>query len=424
MHPSRRTRRGATLALTVACAILLATIGIAYVLMSMVMGGAKEFRHAVDAGTLAAARKALSFPYVQLNLSSPNGGDGIWCQAAFEAVADPGGKINLYNVNRVMAQALLVEMNYGAMVNEGTAGANFGEGGPYSWPYSPTNGAREHARQIKKAAFLVSEALGEQLQHPENHFPDTFRQVASANSLRMLGLSTTITPLYPWKFAFANRYEASNVFLEENQLPADSPLQAADIPRTKLKVAGKMRNFITGYIFFFTNTNMMGDPIADSAYFVPLRPLLKPNLVDEAEFVASQVPPIPSGIGGGPNPYAQFVNKLVPNAWSAGGTVTERLSSQTLAFKAYATAEATDKGVAAAITRGFIRIHASPDGQSIRLSDYIDDPALSAIKSRILQRIWEIDPDIPASALNTILGQMSFSPGTTDGYIFKDSSGG
>lgn len=92
MHACRRTRRGATLALTVACAILLATTGVAYVLMSMMMGGAREFRHAVDAGTLAAARKALSFPYVELNLSSPNDGDGVWCLA----VADPGNKINLY----------------------------------------------------------------------------------------------------------------------------------------------------------------------------------------------------------------------------------------------------------------------------------------------------------------------------------------
>lgn len=186
-------------------------------------------------------------------------------------------------------------------------------------PYKRGQGTCQADHQ--ESCFLASEALGEQLQHPENHFPDTSGQVALANSLRMLGLSTTITPVYPW----ANRYEASNVFLEDNQLPASSPLQAADIPRTKVT----SKKFHHGLHIFVTNTNMMGDPIEDSGYFVPLRLLLKPNLVDEADLVASQLRPIPSGPTGDSNPYAEFVNKLVPNAWSAGGMVTEQLSSQT-----------------------------------------------------------------------------------------------
>ena len=106
-----RRQRGATLGLVAACVFLVIIVGVGFYFLSKIIGGGREVANATDAGALNVAKQALRRGAVALNdLTIFN--QGIDLTAEFGGLSDPpnSGTIDLITFNRLVAQALLVEI--------------------------------------------------------------------------------------------------------------------------------------------------------------------------------------------------------------------------------------------------------------------------------------------------------------------------
>ena len=110
---SRRTRKGAVLALVIVTALVLAILGVGLIFFIMQLGGGQELQHATDAGNLNVAKQVLRRPGTAL-LS----GDEL---NIFGDTDDPDtSEVNLLTFNKVVAEAFLINANAQAL---GTANA-------------------------------------------------------------------------------------------------------------------------------------------------------------------------------------------------------------------------------------------------------------------------------------------------------------
>lgn len=166
-----RASQGSTLSLIVACTLLLAILGIGFIIITMIFGGHREAQHATDSGSLNISKRAILAPYVDPSglttdvgramaqtLSAPNGSN-----------INMGSGVNLLNFNRMVAQAMLVGLNADA---EGQGQSNAQVAFDYIEGSAGSVGA-----QLKT---LLSD-------NSDNNWAKTAYEEVQGNVLRMLG---------------------------------------------------------------------------------------------------------------------------------------------------------------------------------------------------------------------------------------------
>lgn len=395
-----RMERGQMLAVSAATCLLITLLGIAFFQICLLMGGAKEFRNSVDAGTLAVARYALGAPAVPVTSTSPfariasdttAGGSG----AAMNGVV---GSIVIQNVNMVVGEAWLVRANEYDMEQQGTSTGFV------------SNGSAQNAYQFNaQAATVVRQLLGELSCELNNTYPDfnsKFGLVAGANPLRMfLGGSLINTSSTPWKAAYLGAKQASNIWITSNQTTSELPqscLSAKAYPPTIRKtINGNDYNYIQGYVPDTLNTQYdLGAPLP----FVTLEPTIRPYLYDTSEFDSVSTPP--------PGLNPRSVDYLVPNGFSTTATAKVPISGQTLQFVSCGALAEMDSGFPCLIPDGIISIR-NNSSLPFQVSECVSNQSVFQL---ISQRALEITPD---STTDHLIAQLSGTiPPAHSQYIF------
>ncbi len=287
MVKQRKKSSGSAIALSAALALILVLLGVAFVFITMYMGGSKEVKSAVDAGALNVGKKVLDFVTVDLS--------GDTNQQFFSDVTTDGHTVDLRNINRVWAKAMLVAFNSDA------AGGNAGSGDG-------------NAASAFQGAQAISDALSTKLTTASNLY-SFFTDFAQRNSVRMLevGKSVTVLPGAKWQTSLMDRGDESNI-----QMPSDivSSFGAIgyNIPteflvnctRNPVPAAAAGIQFLPGY-YPMTVANR-------TFWQVPFQFDEKPHLVSRSPFEAAMQPP---------NMLPSSWNTAVPNAFSVAGNVTK-----------------------------------------------------------------------------------------------------
>jgi hypothetical protein len=187
--------RGATLGLVAALAFVLILIALALFSLSMLLGGSRETRNAVDAGALNVGKQALGVTV------GPSSSD----EQQFLDVADSSGNFGLKNINRVWGQALLAQINATAMQAD-----------------APSSQALTDAGNLQVAAQDISTRLSQQLNQPSNLY-SYFTDIAEPNSVRMLGTKSHVDVVADgaWQTSLMDRGAESNLAVLADELPAN-----------------------------------------------------------------------------------------------------------------------------------------------------------------------------------------------------------
>ncbi|MBX9670506.1 MAG: hypothetical protein K2X93_23090 [Candidatus Obscuribacterales bacterium] len=280
-----RTRKGAALGLVAALGFALVLIAMAFFVISLYFGGARETRNATDAGALNVGKKSLTVTV------KSEGGD----EDQFSDVADHNNEFGLSNINRVWGKALWTAINAVDIQKRGA------ENGSTS----------SHSSSMYQAAKQISDRLADKLNKPDNLYP-FFEQVATINSVRMLGETARakVQPGNNWKSSLMERAEESNLVINSDQLPGVVTLN------TLGSVADKGgHDCLPGY----KGVNVYGRDY----WFVPFKFNERPRLESKDHFTQNQL--ISAALPGWSNP--------VPNAFSiesktiGGATANQRAMS-------------------------------------------------------------------------------------------------
>ncbi|PWU01568.1 MAG: hypothetical protein C5B53_02740 [Candidatus Melainabacteria bacterium] len=276
----RGDQRGITLGLVAVLGILLTIIGLGLFTMSMILGGARETRNAVESGALNVGKQSLTVAV------SPSAGD----QQQFMDVADSNGQFELKNIDRVWGKATLASINESAMESEGSS--------------SSTSSA--HAQQLQQAAQDLSTQLSQQLNQANNLY-GFFEPYAQAGSVRMLGAKTYVDVVADgdWQTALMDRGAESNIAVDPTQLPS-----GFDATSLQLVTAKDGNQYLPGY----TQVQLLGS----NFWFVPFKVSEKPHLVAGNHFQENTLAADPLSW-----------TDAVPNAFAVhGGTINSNQSQQ------------------------------------------------------------------------------------------------
>lgn len=247
-----RKRHGASLGLVAVLALVLALVGGAFFVLSLIFGGSREVRNAVDAGALNVGKKSLT-----LTVKS-QGGD----EDQFDDVTDINNEFGLANINRVWGKALWAGINASAIDSNGK-----------------DDGAVAHARKMRNAAESISNRLADKLKKPANLY-NFFDALAKPNSARMLGTSTKVQSLHnaaDWQTSLIDRTAESNIAVEMGHMP-DGFTESGNIQPA---VAKDGKDYLAGY----QNISVLGG----SYWFVPFKLGERPRLEAGNHFVKHQV---------------------------------------------------------------------------------------------------------------------------------------
>jgi hypothetical protein len=241
-----RNKKGATLGLVAALAFVLILIAMALFSLTMLLGGSRETRDAVDSGALNVGKQALSITV------SPNSAD----EQQFLDVADSNGNFGLKNINRVWGQAMLAAINATAMQAE-----------------APSAQATSDAQSLETAAQDISSRLSQQLNQPSNLYT-FFTDIAQPNSVRMLGTSSIVDVVTDnlWQTSLMDRGAESNLSANPNEMPAN--FDASSLSLTPPAKDGLL--YLPGY----TPIQIGGQEF----WFVPYKNGEKPHLVANSHF--------------------------------------------------------------------------------------------------------------------------------------------
>lgn len=375
--------RGQLLVFSVAACLLVALLGVAFFQICMLIGGSKEFRNAVDAGTLAVARYALLSPNIPVDdPSSP-----------FLRIAnDTYGSINVKNVNMVIGKAWLVRANEFDMEQRG-----------YSTGFQ-ANGSALNARLLnEQAAGLVGELVIE-LSDVYGNFNSVFRAIASSNPLRMfaVGCATGPSPV-EWKAAYLYAKSASNMWIATNTTTSEIPKSCqAQLLTVSKSIRGKTYKYMQGYVSDNLKAQYdLGPPIP----FITLEPTIKPHLLSSAQFNECVKPPADLD--------ASSASYIVPNGFSNLGLVTVPLTGQKMQFQSCGALGEINTGFPLAIPDGVIRIE-NHSSMPFQQSECV---ANQKVFELIAQRALQITPEFSSEKIISMLS--STVPVNKVCYIFS-----
>lgn len=326
-----RKKRAASMVLVVAFILALAVIIVAAIALINLLGGGQQMQRATDAGNLSTARSVL----VKVAVPLPNSGDQVQFNGVSDHTSGINGVINLRNINRVMAQSMIVNFNAHKIASDGL-----------------DQGANTHASQITQVAHQLGDQLSTQLAKATS-VADFFSSIAQKNPTKQFG-PDDIQPLGAPTFSYMNRMGASNVYIASSAMPdynfttKTSKIYNDKVSSWTTAVNSDIdpngnHNYLKGYL-----EGMSPASNYSNTYFVPLKPGAKPHLVAQQDFEFN------NKATGGSAPFGW--TKPVPNALSlrAHGKSAHGYSG---GFNAFALVEPIDpKGFAAALPHGFIRI--------------------------------------------------------------------
>lgn len=363
-------RTGSILLMTVALVYIFVVIVVALFSVSMMITGSRQFRDTVDSGALSMIKNAMLEP--SLRVSRREDPDEM-----LAPLLEPYDGVTIKNMNRLSAAALLVEVNQAAMERE----------------RSDTPDSKRNAKQLIDTVEDLAVRFSQSLRDKSTRIK-AFQDIAGVNSVSMLGPQAAVRPaLVDWQPAFVNEGEATNIKLDQKQIPDGA---RARIPLKIVEVKGRRDAYIAGY----KEINTGVDPIvrrAGQSFFYPLRPPLKPHLIDADTFDRNQDEP------------KELANRTsIPNAFSAKAVV--RLNPNEggrMTFESFAIAEGMDEGYNASIPAGFVRVE-NQTGRAVKLEELMSDRRMKDLKNRIQQRLYEVDPELTQRAFDRLLDKRLF----------------
>lgn len=321
-----RANQGSTLSLVIACTIVIALLGIAFIFMGFIFGGHREAQHAADAGVLNVSKRAIMAPYVASSALDGDTGPALMGTITSTSGGQNLGQgINLLNFNRLVAQAMLVAMNAEA------------DGAPEG-----LENAKEVYEKVEGSPTSVGAELRRLLSQPEWAQND-YNEV-SGNVLRMLGGggAPTFEPA-DFKVAWMNQrpgdYNASNIdmsILDSTQSSHDataSPMKSSafdnveseDIERASAPSSAFHKKDSVSYMAGYTPVTVAGMDF----YSVPTNPGMQPHLESTAIFPHEITQPGEGKVW------------LPPNAFQIGATTTVTIGSDPFIQPAHAGQTAT-----------------------------------------------------------------------------------
>lgn len=260
-----RSEKGASIALAAAfffVCVLLIYFGFN---MSVLMGGSRQVRNAVDAAVLNVAKRQ-----IETKIKSSN---------AFADVADSTGNIGISNINRVWGKALLVNANAEEIQKAGLAkGSTMG-----------------NAATSYQMAKQLNDDLVEKLTDPIR-LNMYFRHTSNKRGAPLLGESSKLDKAKDtqYQIAMVGRGDESNIKYKADQFPAGTSVCG-------LKFNGQ--TYLQGYQSLMMN----GKPFM----FTTFHAAEMPHLISDTVFQQSK--PTVTPVGDFSNP--------IPNAWHASGVV-------------------------------------------------------------------------------------------------------
>ena len=362
---------GTVMPLAIGYLLVLAILGIFVVEINLVLGGTSELHNAVDAGGLSFVTASLQHPSID-SAQTPSSNQ-FW---------DLGPSLNLQSINRVAGFAMLVELNVAAMKQEGTL----------------TGAATTNAQTVVTQAGSHSQNLKQAIQDQQTTLEQKyFNPICGANSVRMLASGGSIVTAnnIGWSSGYVNAAQpgnASNVAIDDQQIPPNVQLDQ----RVPLQILGVTHKFVEGYVPIDTGAGIRS---ASQSLFVPLRPPLMPHLISDSEYNNGIAPPT--------SPYID-PKYCVPNAVCTTGVASVALTGQKMTFSACGVAEAGNAGYVACIPNGFVEI-VNNSGNAVIPGKYVyvgsPVPGMADFTNRILQRVYQINPQFVAGSLGNTLSQ-------------------
>ncbi|MBI1272016.1 hypothetical protein GC174_16435 [bacterium] len=402
-----RSENGASIALAAAfffVCVLLIYFGFN---MSVIMGGSRQVRNAVDAAVLNVAKRQ-----IETKVRSNN---------AFADVADSTGNIGISNINRVWGKALLVNANAEEIQRSGLAN-------------SSTMGNAATSYQMAKQ---LNDSLVEELTDPVR-LNMYFRHTSNRRGAPLLGESAKLDKAKDtqYQIAMVGRGDESNIRYKADQFPTQTPICGLNF---------RGGNYLAGY----TSMMMNGKPFM----FTTFHAAEMPHLISDTVFQQSK--PTVTPVGDFSNP--------IPNAWHASGVVHGEKGNLRASASAVANPQ---RQFDLAIPYGYVRIkmtnvskwyvegelknqreYRSEPGQKIlglagaKLSDdkrfdgwanlgnEYNQPSLLAfmdmtggdketVYNKMTQRLKQVDPKFTKQLLKKLLAKVSLTTGVTEYFIY------
>lgn len=304
-----RAKQGSTLSLIVACTLVIALLGIGFIILTMIFGGHREVQHATDSGSLNVAKRAILAPAV--NPSALQSDIGLAMAGALTSPQgsgiNMGNGVNLLNFNRMVAQAMLVGLNADA---EGAASGI------------------QNARAAFDFIEGSSQSIGAQLKtllsdNSAGNWANQDYDEVEGNVLRMLGAQGA--PAYQaadFQVGYLNQrstdfkgtnidmssYDSSNSSYNQNLLPIKDYTNAS-YPRSNFPSSAFVKAPSGGsvsYMAGYTPIQIGSGSSGVNFYGVPTNPGSQPHLESVTTFAAQTDQP------GGTNVY------LPPNSFRIG----------------------------------------------------------------------------------------------------------
>lgn len=349
-------RRGATLGLVAVCVFVVIILAVGFFILAKIIGGEREVTNATDAGVLIVARNAMSPTIVGVDFSSigASASDFIGLDEAVTGLGSTGGRASMQNINRIIAQSLLVALNA---------------------QHIDTAEAATHAKTIESTAKQVATQLRNKL-HNTNTLNSHFTDVAQSNNTKMWQ-GNKVNLVGNIASAFMRQGYSTNVYVHAGtRLPVSPPSTLTNQNPGAATSSDGNSPYMAGYV----NWNVpCGNGQSISIAGVPIFPKTQPHIVDVGEFDGATTDPI----GG---------NYLPPNAFKATSQATESSSGTTGGALACAIVGVLDRDFAAAIPRGYVRINNGEDANAQNAP--LADPVVDGTNDIFNNELW------PPSAVN------------------------
>lgn len=306
----RKRRVGATLALSVVCLLIIVLLGIFVLVVVKVMGGGREIAHATDSGILAAAKRALRTPSVDVNaLGTPE----------FKGLGEGNSdSISLITYNRAVALMMLVALNAD---EENTAQAR-------------QNALLLH-EQLKKLGTRLSSDIKSGI------LDGAFDEFAQANSVKMLGFNSITQRQRSLESGFMKPGGNTNVYI--NPASISPALDLTKYLNTQSIVKSSTGQF---YISGYRPLSVAGLTL----FGVPVFPQSSPHLIRTGDFLDAKSLP---GAGAA-------LPSIPPNSFMAASQAKEQLSGSMAGAVACAIVGCLDRQYDARIPYGHIRLVNGP----------------------------------------------------------------
>lgn len=310
------------LAMVAAIILVIVLIGIAFFLITKMMGGGRELANVSDAGATNIARNALTDPKKSaLSFENPD------IASNFAVLIGQPNDINLLNYNKLVAHSVLVAL---LAKDENTI---------------------DSAKNAKRL-FMALNEIGSFLRNKladEQYMGKYFVDMANMNNTKMLGKNQI--NLSKYDVGYLKRGSATNIAIDEKVLQAAEV--ESDFPTVEQNGIARKKYF-AGYKPVSVFLPASGETLTFVG--VPLGPSDKTHLIDNTKFLNESKDDVAVGMGNPP-----FPSKTVPpNAFQAQGSTRESQTKMLTGALASAIVGSLEHGSKLGMPYGYIEIKNGP----------------------------------------------------------------